>query len=60
MYGGIEGWSQFDPTGELLELRWLKKFLLVLIDGRQNTQCIDADRTGPSSRGGSCPGRILL
>ena len=35
---GWPGWS--DPTDELLELKLLKKFMLVLIERCQNTQCI--------------------
>lgn len=31
MFGGIESWSQFDPTDELLMLRLLKTFTLVLM-----------------------------
>lgn len=50
MYGGIKGWFQFDPTDELL----------VPIDRCQNTHCTDADWSGPSSSGGSCPVRLYL
>lgn len=46
MYRGIKRWSQFDPIDELLKLRLLKKFTLVLMDKCQNTQCIDADWSG--------------
>lgn len=46
---GLRFWSRFDPTDELLELRWLKTIIPVLADGWQNTQCEDADQSGPSS-----------
>lgn len=60
MCGGIKGWSWFDPTDDLLELRGLKKFFLALIDVCQNAQYIDAVQSGPSNSGGSCPGLVLL
>ena len=41
MHVGSEGWPVLsDPIEELLELKLLKKLMLVLIERCQNTQCI--------------------